>query len=223
MLASASPARRRTLIAAGFDPEVIVSGVDESSVQAADAEALCLVLARMKAQAVATGLPAAGPAPGSAGPAPGSTGPSSGSGGSAPASTVVLGCDSLLAFDGEIFGKPADADDAVKRWQRMRGRSGVLHTGHHLVEPGTGRHAEAVASTRVHFADVSDAEITAYVATGEPLQVAGAFTIDGLGGSFVERVEGDHGNVIGISLPLLRRLLAELGWSVPDLWRPARS
>ncbi|MCW6004575.1 Maf-like protein [Micromonospora sp. CPCC 205371] len=192
VLASASPARRKLLQAAGIEPEVLVSGVDESAVEAATAEELCLTLARLKAEAVRQ------------------------------PDALVLGCDSVLAFEGEILGKPADADEATKRWLRMRGRSGVLHTGHCLIDgnqkEGNSR-AEAVAKTTVYFADVSDAEIAAYVATGEPLLVAGAFTIDGIGGAFVERVEGDHGNVIGLSLPLLRRLLGELGYSITDLWR----
>lgn len=130
----------------------------------------------------------------------------------------MIGCDSVLAFDGEILGKPADAADATRRWLRMRGRSGVLHSGHCLVDVAAGRRAEAVASTTVHFADISDDEIAAYVASGEPLAVAGAFTIDGLGGPFVERIEGDPGTVIGLSMPLLRRLLAELGLRITDLW-----
>ncbi|BCJ54029.1 hypothetical protein Asp14428_55040 [Actinoplanes sp. NBRC 14428] len=134
---------------------------------------------------------------------------------------LVLGCDSVLAFDGQILGKPTDADEAVRRWRAMRGRSGVLHTGHHLTDLTSGKQAEDVGATVVHFADVSDAEIDAYVATGEPLHVAGAFTIDGLGASFVERIEGDHGNVVGLSLPLLRRLLSSFGASVPTLWRKA--
>jgi septum formation protein len=138
----------------------------------------------------------------------------------APDRALVLGCDSVLAFDGQILGKPADAEDALKRWQAMRGRSGVLHTGHCLVELPGGRAAEHVASTVVHFADLSDAEIEAYVASGEPLWVAGAFTIDGLGGPFVERIEGDHTNVVGLSLPVLRRLLAELDLQITDFWRP---
>jgi septum formation protein len=130
----------------------------------------------------------------------------------------VLGCDSVLAFDGEILGKPVDADDATARWRRMRGRSGVLHTGHCLIDTATGRQAAATSATTVYFADVSDAEIAAYVATGEPLRVAGAFTIDGLGGPFVTRIEGDHGTVIGLSLPLLRRLLADLGVAITAWW-----
>ena len=100
----------------------------------------------------------------------------------------------------------------------MRGRSGILHTGHCLIRPGDGKRAEGVAGTTVHFADVTDEEIAAYVGTGEPLRVAGAFTIDGRGGPFVDSIEGDHGNVVGLSLPLLRRLLAELGIGLTDLW-----
>ena len=130
----------------------------------------------------------------------------------------MLGCDSVLELDGEALGKPDDAADATARWQAMRGRSGVLHTGHALHDLATGRVAAATASTTVHFADVTDAEIAAYVATGEPLHVAGAFTVDGLGGAFVRGIEGDHHNVVGISLPLLRELLAELDHSWVDFW-----
>ena len=191
VLASASPARLRLLRAAGLDADVIVSGVDESTVDSGDPGTLALTLARLKAQAVADRV----------------------------ADGIVLGCDSVLAFDGAILGKPVDAADAVRRWRAMRGRSGVLHTGHCLVEAVSGKLAEEVAATTVYFADVTDAEIDAYVATGEPLVVAGAFTIDGLGGPFVERVDGDPGTVIGLSLPLLRRLLARLGVRLTDLWR----
>jgi septum formation protein len=194
VLASASPARRNLLKAAGIDADVLVSGVDESVVEAEDAYTLSLALARMKARTVAARMQAD----------PG---------------VLVLGCDSVLAFDGEILGKPADAGEAVKRWQAMRGRSGVLHTGHHLTDLVTGRQAEDVGTTVVHFADLTDAEIEAYVATEEPLHVAGAFTIDGRGGAFVERIEGDSGNVIGLSLPLLRRLLRDLNVSITQLWR----
>ena len=130
---------------------------------------------------------------------------------------VVIGCDSLLELDGVGLGKPADADEAVRRWRMMRGRSGVLHTGHHLVRLPGRESRTATASTTVHFANLDDAEIDAYVATGEPLLVAGAFTVDGLGGPYVERIEGDHHNVVGISLPLLRLLLADLGVSWTEL------
>jgi septum formation protein len=124
----------------------------------------------------------------------------------------------VLELDGETHGKPSDAAEAVDRWRRMRGRSGVLHTGHCLVDTSTGRRVADVASSTVHFADLSDAEVTAYVRTGEPLHVAGAFTIDGLGGPFVERIEGDPHNVVGVSLPLLRRLFAALGLGITTFW-----
>jgi septum formation protein len=132
---------------------------------------------------------------------------------------LVLGCDSVLAFDGQILGKPDSPAQAVKRWRAMRGRSGVLHTGHCLIDLESGESAERVGSTTVHFAELTDKEIDAYVGSGEPLWVAGAFTIDGLGGPFIEGIEGDHTNVVGLSLPLLRHLLGDLGWSVTDLWR----
>src|SRR5689334_20659243 len=195
VLASASPARLRTLRAAGLEPEVIVSGVDESNVESASAAALCATLARLKAEAVVNRLRQHGRS-----------------------DAIVLGCDSLLEFDGRILGKPADAQEATARWRDMRGRSGMLHTGHCLVRVDDGDIAEAVASTTVWFADVTDQEIATYVGTGEPMQVAGAFTIDGLGGWFVERIEGDAGNVIGVSLPVLRGLLTKLGVGVADLW-----
>ena len=130
----------------------------------------------------------------------------------------MLGCDSVLELDGEALGKPDDAADAVRRWQSMRGRSGVLHSGHALHDTANGSTAAATASTTVHFADLTDDEIAAYVATGEPLHVAGAFTVDGLGGAFVTGIEGDHHNVVGVSLPLLRELVLELGHSWTELW-----
>ena len=130
----------------------------------------------------------------------------------------MLGCDSVLELDGEALGKPGDPDDAVRRWRAMRGRRGILHTGHCLRDTTSGDQATGTGSTVVHFADVTDAEITAYVESGEPLQVAGAFTIDGLGGAFVTRIEGDHHNVVGLSLPLLRDLVIQLGHRWTDLW-----
>ena len=178
---------------------MIVSGVDESTVTADGVPDLAGRLARLKAEASAARLTV------DARP------------------TVVIGCDSLLELDGEAYGKPGSAAEAEDRWRRMRGRSGILHTGHHLLlrRDGVEQSRSAVASTTVHFADLGDAEIHAYVATGEPLQVAGAFTVDGLGGPFVTGIEGDHHNVVGISLPLLRDLLADLGVAWPDLWAPA--
>lgn len=143
--------------------------------------------------------------------------------GDAPDGVLVLGCDSVLELDGEMHGKPADEAEATLRWKVMRGRSGVLHTGHWLIDDrdpadgGTGATIGAVASTTVHFAKVSDEEIAAYVATGEPLQVAGAFTIDGLGGPFISGIDGDHHNVVGISLPLLREMLGEIDLTWFDL------
>lgn len=201
VLASASPARLRLLRAAGVSPEVVVSGVDESTVDAIRADLLCGTLARMKAEAVVVRLRTHEPAQVTS-----------------PVRRLVLGCDSVLSFDGAILGKPTDAEDATRRWKAMRGREGVLHTGHCLVDLATGAIAEAVTGTVVRFADVSDAEIAAYVGTGEPMNVAGAFTIDGLGGWFVESIDGDPGTVIGLCLPLLRGLLAQQGVTIADLW-----
>lgn len=190
VLASASPARLATLRAAGIDPEVIVSGVDEDRISSTDPANLAAALAQLKCRAVSEQV---GP------------------------DALVIGCDSVLAFEGEIFGKPAGPVEAAGRWRRMRGGSGILHTGH-CVRRG-GEEFLETASTVVHFAAITDAEIDAYVATGEPLSVAGAFTIDGLGGAFVTGIEGDHHNVVGLSLPLLRDLVGDLGIRWIDLWR----
>lgn len=133
---------------------------------------------------------------------------------------LVLGCDSVLGFAGEALGKPADPAEATARLRRMRGGEGVLYTGHALVELRSGRTVEAVDASLVRFAQLTDAEVDAYVATGEPLAVAGAFTIEGYGAPFVERVEGNPGGVMGLSLPTLRRLLAELGVPITALWFP---
>jgi septum formation protein len=190
VLASASAARLATLRAAGVDPEVVVSGVDEARVPAGPPATRALQLARLKATTVARRRDDA----------------------------FVLGCDSLLELDGREFGKPVSADSARLRWRAMRGREGVLHTGHWLVDAHTGRETGRTGSTVVRFADVTDDEIAAYVATGEPLHVAGAFTLDGLGGPFVTGIDGDPHNVVGLSLPLLRELLAELGVPWHRLW-----
>ncbi|WP_083502297.1 Maf family protein [Sphaerimonospora mesophila] len=191
VLASASPARLGVLRAAGLDPKVIVSGVDEEAVTADTPGDLCLALAEAKAAAVSRTL---------------------GDG-------LVIGCDSVLELDGVAYGKPASPEEAVRRWRMMRGRTGRLLTGHCVIDVAGGGMASAVGSTVVRFGTPSDDEIAAYVASGEPLRVAGAFTLDGLGGWFVDGIDGDHGNVLGISLPLLRRLFADLGVPVTRLWR----
>jgi septum formation protein len=196
ILASASPARRRLLADAGIDPVVIVSGVDESAASASSARDLVVLLATAKADAVARRL-ADHEAPGA----------------------LVLGCDSMLDFDGETLGKPGTPDAAVERWKRMRGRSGVLLTGHCLIDVATGRQVSDVAATTVRFGEPSDDEIAAYVATGEPLEVAGAFTLDGRAAPFIDGIDGDASNVIGLSLPLLRRLLASVDVGITELWR----
>ncbi|MFJ2215869.1 Maf family protein [Streptomyces sp. NPDC101062] len=192
VLASASPARLGLLKQAGLAPEVIVSGVDEDALSAPTPAELALVLAEAKATTVAA-LPET-------------------------AGALVVGCDSVLELDGEALGKPADAAEATLRWKAMRGRTGILRTGHCVIDNATGRRAGETASTTVHFGTPSDAEIAAYVASGEPLHVAGAFTLDGLSAPFVDSIEGSHGNVVGLSLPLLRTLLLAHGVTITDLW-----
>jgi septum formation protein len=192
VLASASPARLKTLRGAGVEPEVIVSGVDEDDVTAESPGELARVLATLKARAVVAGLTE---------------------------HATVLGCDSVLELDGEPFGKPGTPEIARSRLRSMRGRTGVLHTGHCLIDTASKQEIRELESTKVYFADLTDEEIDAYVATGEPLVVAGSFTVDGFGGPFVTGIEGDYHNVVGLSLPLLRRMLAEVGISWPALWK----
>jgi septum formation protein len=196
VLASASPGRLDTLRRAGLDPLVRVSGVDEECETAPDPVTLVRRLATLKAQAVVLRL------------APSQT------------RTFVLGCDSALEFDGGTYGKPRDAGEAEQRWLMMRGRWGVLHTGHCLIDVRDLVEVTRTASARVWFGQVTESEIADYVASGEPLGVAGGFTIDGLGGAFVDRIDGDPHNVVGLSLPLLRQMLAEFGVSWTSLWTP---
>ncbi|MFI9080465.1 Maf family protein [Streptomyces sioyaensis] len=192
VLASQSPARLALLRQAGLVPEVVVSGVDEDALSAATPGELARILAEAKAAAVAARPEVHG--------------------------ALVVGCDSVLELDGRALGKPADAEDATARWKSMRGRSGILQTGHCVIDTAAGRQAAATASTTVHFGEPTDDEIAAYVASGEPLYVAGAFTLDGRSAPFIDGVDGDPGNVIGLSLPLLRRLLADLDVAITDLW-----
>lgn len=198
VLASASPARLETLRRAGFDPTVIVSDVDEDAVLAQARQAAAasgsellpadavLTLARAKGEAVAA---------------------------TNVGEALILACDSMLELGGEIHGKPESPDVARERWRAMRGGEGWLHTGHWLIDTRTAAPTALgrTASTLVRFADLSDEEIDDYVATGEPLRVAGAFTVDGLGGPYVTSIEGDFHNVVGVSLPLVRELLGEVG------------
>ena len=190
VLASASPGRLRLLRDAGFDPEVVVSGVAED-LDGDDAWDVVRRLAEAKATAVAERVDG---------------------------SALVVGCDSLLLFDGEMLGKARDAGEAVERWLRMRGKTGVLLTGHCVIDTASGRRAADVADTVVRFGEPTDAEIDSYVATGEPMRVAGAFSLDGRSAPFIDGIEGDAGNVVGLSLALLRRLLLQIGVDITGLW-----
>jgi septum formation protein len=195
VLASTSPARKRLLTDAGLRFELDSPQLPEEELVAElgleHSEAIVSALSRAKAEAVAERHSTA----------------------------LVLGCDSALQFRGQSLGKPLTAEVAAERWRQLRGASGELYSGHWLIDSTTGRGAGAVTRTTVHFSDISDAELEAYVATGEPLQVAGAFTIDGLGGAFIERIEGDYHTVVGLSLKKLRELVGELGYSYTSFWR----
>ena len=194
VLGSASPARLSLLRQAGLAPEVVVSDVDESAVRAPRVAEQVALLAAAKAAEVAK----------------------------RESDALVIGADSLLEFSGQPLGKPADAAEARERWRRMSGRSGILHTGQALFDVQDGAVVSrdiAVASTVVYFASPTPQELEAYVATGEPLAVAGAFTLDGLGAPFVRRVEGDPAAVVGLSLTVLRTQLGKRGLAISDLWR----
>jgi len=195
VLASGSRARLRLLRDAGFDPTVVVSGVDEDRVTAPDTATLVTTLAELKAASVAA-----------------DTG-----------DAVVVGCDSLLEFDGRPHGKPASADEARAWLRSMRGRSGTLFTGHCVIDERTGRRVSDVAGTTVRFGVTTDDELDAYLATGEAMAVAGAFTLDGRSAPFIDGVDGDPGNVIGLSLPLLRSMLARLDIPITALWAGVRA
>ncbi len=190
ILASGSTARLRLLRDAGFDPKVVVSGVDEDAVEATTTEELVLRLAELKADAVAEPAGAA----------------------------VVVGCDSLLEFDGRPLGKP-DSPGQARQWLvAMRGRCGTLFTGHCVIDEASGKRASGVAGTTVRFGITSDAELDAYLSHPEVMEVAGAFTIDGRSAPFIDGVEGDPSNVIGLSLPLFRTLLADIDVAITELW-----
>ena len=185
------PPASRCCARAGLRPEVIVSGVDEDAYSSQTTSELTGLLASAKASAVAGSVDAG----------------------------LVIGCDSMLDLNGRALGKPVDVAEAIARWRDMRGRWGTLYTGHCVIDAASGKRAEAVAATKVRFGSPTDEEIAAYIGTGEPLGMAGAFTIEGLGGWFVDSIDGDHNNVIGISLPLLRSLFLEFGLTIPQLWR----
>ena len=203
VLASASPGRRMVLRQAGIDPVVVVSGVDEDAVIAAQGPNaapgdVANALAAAKAEHVVANLDPA-----------------------LMADCVVIGCDSMLFIDGALRGKPGSVAEARQQWNTMCGRSGVLYTGHCAIRlrDGAETHREVeFGATTVRFASPTEAELTAYLASGEPLRVAGAFTIDGLGGWFVDGIDGDPLNVIGLSLPTMRRLFARAGLSIGELW-----
>lgn len=195
VLASTSPARKKLLTDAGIRFETVSPGVDEEALvellKPSSAEELTALLAKAKAEAVADSYP----------------------------TSLVLGCDSALEFEGQILGKPLVPEVAFERWQALRGKHGVLHSGHHLIDTAADRGVTLVTQTKVHFANLSDAQISKYVATGEPLNVAGAFTIDGIGGAFVEHIKGDYHTVVGLSLVGLRKMVTDLGHDYQLLWR----
>ena len=191
VLASASVARRRLLETAGIYPTVCQSNFDESQIQSSDAVELVKILAAKKAEVVKDRYQDA----------------------------LILGCDSVLSFQGAIYGKPESPQIAIARWQQMRGNTGLLHTGHSLIDLAQNKTITYCQTTKVYFANISDRIIQDYVATKEPLQCAGSFALEGKGGFFIEKIEGCHSNVIGLSMPLLAQMLNELGYSITAFWQ----
>ncbi|MEA5510400.1 nucleoside triphosphate pyrophosphatase [Crocosphaera sp. UHCC 0190] len=191
VLASASPARLKLLQTVGINPIVCHSNFDESQIQENNPQELVQILANCKAKIVAQQYP----------------------------DSLVLGCDSLLVVEGEIYGKPDSPDEAIARWQKMRNNQGVLYTGHAIFDGKQHKNLSDCGTTKVHFADIDNRTIKAYVNTGEPLKCAGCFALEGKGGLFVEKIEGCHSNIIGLSLPLLRKMLQKLGYDVQDFWQ----
>lgn len=190
VLASASPARRKLLQSVGIDPIIYQSDFDESLIQKDNTIDLVQTLAHCKAQTVAQQI----------------------------SDSLILGCDSVLELDGEIYGKPDSPEDAIARWHKMRGNQGTLYTGHVFIDQLQQKRLIRCGMTQVYFAHPSDAEIEAYVRSGEPLKCAGCFALEGKGSVFVEKIEGCHSNVIGLSLPLLRLMLQDLGYQIIDFW-----
>lgn len=205
ILASASPARRQLLRNAGIEPIVCPSDLDESQVQLSNPVALVQTLAQLKAERIAEQMRQGDVPPRTLSP-------------EEPESVLVLACDSVLRLGDRTYGKPDNPEAAIARWQEMRGNSGELYTGHALVDLAQNITLVNCEVTRVHFAAVGDRAIEAYVATGEPLNCAGCFAIDGRGSLFVDKIEGCHTNVIGLSMPLFRRMLEELGYDLAQLW-----
>ncbi|MGL6139142.1 MAG: Maf family protein [Planktothrix sp.] len=198
ILASASPARKRLLETIGIRPIILKSDFDESQIEDSNPVELVQKLAQCKAEVISKRLMNQPTNQGEI--------------------QLVLGCDSVLAVEGEIYGKPANIEEAIGRWQTMRGQVGQLYTGHALINISTDQILVYSQTTNVYFSDVSDSEIKAYVATGEPLNCAGCFAIEGKGGLFIEKLEGCHTNVIGLSLPLLRKMIQELGYNITNFW-----
>lgn len=190
VLASASPARRRLLQSVGINPLVCVSHFDESQIQLSEPIALVQTLAQRKAEVVLNQVH----------------------------DSLILGCDSVLTIDNQIHGKPRDPAEAFRRWQQMRGNHGILYTGHALIDQSQHRQVVRCGITHVYFGQVSDDQIQAYIATGEPLACAGAFALEGKGSAFIDKIEGCHSNVIGLSLPLFRSMLAELSYDLSSYW-----